>query len=231
VDRESRVPPGEEQNELSLRWKPRSNFSLSFGLGYSQEKTEVQSGRRVEDPLMLETYGARYVFVRMDQRTVSGEIRLNWILIPRLSLQLYLQPVIAVATFDKFKELAKPKTYDHNVYGDGDSTINYEGGLYTVAPDGGGLAESFSFWNPDFNYKSLRGTVVLKLQARVAFVRCLDPELSRLRPSLRLPASAEPRRPPGGPGRQHLPGQIRLPLEPLRRQSAYSNRGRSKDAA
>ncbi len=156
----------EHYNELSLRWKPRSNFSLSLGPGYSREKTEVQWVRRVEDALMTETYGARYVFGRMDQRTVSGEIRLNWIFTPKLSLQLYLQPFIAVGTYDKFKELAKPKTYDYNVYGDGDSTISYEDGLYTVDPDGPGPAEHFSFGNPDFNYKSLRGTAVLRWEYR-----------------------------------------------------------------
>jgi hypothetical protein len=31
-----------------------------------------------------------------------------------------------------------------------------------VDPDGAGPAAAFSFWNPDFNVKSLRGTVVLR---------------------------------------------------------------------
>ena len=33
---------------------------------------------------------------------------------------------------------------------------------YTVDPDGPGPAAAFSFYNPDFNYKSLRGTIVLR---------------------------------------------------------------------
>ena len=150
------------ESEVSLRWKPRSNFSLSFGPSYSFHKSKIQWVSRVTDPLMTETYGARYVFGRIDQRTLASEIRLNWIFTPKLSLQAYLQPFIAVGQYDKFKELATPKAYKWNVYGDGNSSIRFEDGSYIVDPDGVGPAEAFSFWNPDFNYKSLRGTVVLR---------------------------------------------------------------------
>jgi hypothetical protein len=34
--------------------------------------------------------------------------------------------------------------------------------LYTVDPDGQGAAPAFTFDNPDFNYKSLRGTIVFR---------------------------------------------------------------------
>jgi hypothetical protein len=39
-------------------------------------------------------------------------------------------------------------------------------GIYTVDPDGQGPSPSFSFRNPDFNLKSLRGTVVLRWEYR-----------------------------------------------------------------
>jgi hypothetical protein len=147
---------------ISLRWKPRSNISLSFGPQYTYEKAELQWVTRVNDPLMTETYGARYVFGRIYQRVLSSEIRLNWIFTPKLSLQLYLQPFAAVGKYDKFKELARPKKYEYNVFGDTPSTITFADGSYTVDPDGEGPAEAFSFRDPDFNVKSLRGTVVLR---------------------------------------------------------------------
>jgi hypothetical protein len=148
--------------QITLRWKPRSNINLSFGPMYSIEKSELQWVTRVEDALMTKTYGARYIFGRIDQRMLSSEIRLNWIFTPKLTLQLYLQPFIAVGKYDKFKELAKPRKYEYNIYGEGNSTLKFADGLYTVDPDGEGPANAFSFWNPDFNLKSLRGTVVLR---------------------------------------------------------------------
>ena len=93
---------------------------------------------------------------------VSAEIRLNWTFTPRLSLQAYLQPFIAVGAYDRFKELARPRAYAYNVYGEGGSTIEFRSGRYTVDPDGDGPAPAFAFGNPDFNFKSLRGTVVFR---------------------------------------------------------------------
>ena len=129
---------------------------------------------------MAATYGARYVFGRIDQQVIGSEIRFDWTFTPKLTLQGYLQPFIAVGHYDMFKELAAPSAFQYNVYGDGGygddagggangSTIAYDEAnrMYTVDPDGaGGEAAPFSFGNPDFNYKSLRGTVVLRWEYR-----------------------------------------------------------------
>ncbi len=146
----------------SARWKPGSNLSFSIGPGYSERISEIQYIRRVDDPLMTDTYGSRYVFGRIHQRVLSSSIRLNWIFTPRLSLQLYLQPFIAVGKYNRFKELAAPKTYDYNIYGEGPSSLSYEDNVYTVDPDGAGPSEEFAFYNPNFNMKSLRWTLVFR---------------------------------------------------------------------
>jgi hypothetical protein len=145
-----------------LNWKPRSNISFSFGPEYSVDDSYAQWVRRVSDPLMIDTFGERYVFASIYQRTLSAEARLNWTFTPKLTLQLYLQPFLAVGEYSDFKELARPKSFDYNYYGEGDSTINFADDYYSVDPDGPGTAPEFSFYNPDFNYKSLRGTAVLR---------------------------------------------------------------------
>ena len=151
------------RGSLSLGLKPSSKFSFSFGPGYTVRRSILQWVTNVEDPLMTETYGTRHVFARIHQRVLSGEIRLNWIFTPRLSLQLYLQPFLAVGKYDEFRELAQSKSFDYNIYGQEQSTIDYDNGYYTVDPDGPeGPSPAFSFYNPDFNLKSLRGTVVLR---------------------------------------------------------------------
>jgi hypothetical protein len=150
--------------EISIRWKPRSNISFSFGPGYEQSTSIAQWVDNVDDSLMTATYGTRHVFADIDQKTLFSEIRLNWTFTPKLSLQLYLQPFIAVGKYDRIKELARPKSFEFNVYGDAPSTISYDDEYeeYTVDPDGPGPAEPFYISNPDFNYKSLRGTAVLR---------------------------------------------------------------------
>ena len=149
---------------VSLRWKPRTNISFSIGPDYYVRKSSIQWVTNVDDPLMIETFGTRYVFGGYFQRMLSSNIRLNWTFNPRLSLELYLQPLLAVGKYDQFKELASPKKYEYNLFGEDGSTISYSDSTeeYTVDPDGPGPAPDFSFANPDFNFKSLRGTIVLR---------------------------------------------------------------------
>jgi hypothetical protein len=152
----------ELSGQVTIRWKPRSNFSLSVGPGYTTELNEIQWVTRVPDAAMTSTYGTRYIFGRIDQKVISAEIRLNWTFTPKLTLQAYLQPFVAVGRYDRFKELARPRAFAYNVFGEGASTVQYANGGYTVDPDGEGPSPAFAFGNPDFNMKSLRGTIVLR---------------------------------------------------------------------
>ena len=90
--------------------------------------------------LMTATYGSRYVFGHIKQQIVSAELRLNWTFTPALSLQAYLQPFIGVGHYNAFKELARPRAYAYNAYGQGASTVDYADGVYTVDRDGAGPA-------------------------------------------------------------------------------------------
>ncbi|MBN2266238.1 MAG: hypothetical protein JW775_10540, partial [Candidatus Aminicenantes bacterium] len=150
-----------------LTWKPSPNFSLSIGPGYTWRYSEGQWIRRVVDPLKTSTYGVRYVLSDIHQKTLPVEIRIGWTFSPRLSLQAYVQPYLAVGDFSAFKELSAAKTFDFDYYGEGDSTIAYADGVYEVDPDGeDGPAAPFTFADPDFNLKSLRGTAVLRWEYR-----------------------------------------------------------------
>jgi len=115
-----------------LTWKPGSNLSVSLRPGYM----------------------VRYVMSDIIVETIPIEIRVNWTFTPKLSLQAYLQPYIGVGDYFKFKEWRAPRTFAFDVYGEGDSTISLNEGMYTFDPDGSGPAEPF--------LKSMRGTVVLR---------------------------------------------------------------------
>lgn len=148
--------------EGGMRWQPAPNVWMRVGPGFSREFQAAQWVMRVEDPTAGATFGSRYVFAELDQTTLSANIRLNWTFTPTLSLQLYLQPLISAGSYRRFKELARPKSFDFRVYGENGSTITRDGSTYTVDPDGAGPAGSFSFDSPNFNFKSLRGNAVLR---------------------------------------------------------------------
>jgi len=152
---------------FDLEWKPSSQISFSIGPEYALNYTSYQWVGNFNDPQAINTYNTRYVFAKINQTTVSANIRLNWIFTPTLSLQLYMQPLISVGDYEDYRELNNPPALDFNQYGNEGSTINFdsESQTYTVDPDAEGPAEQFSFDNPDFNFKSLRGNVVLRWEA------------------------------------------------------------------
>ncbi|MBM4166273.1 MAG: carbohydrate binding family 9 domain-containing protein [Ignavibacteria bacterium] len=157
--------------ESELEWKPSSNISLQITPGFTRDVTMAQwipekkfENNPVPDSLAQYTFGNRYVFGKLDQTEFSSSIRMDYTFTPKLTLQLYIQPLISVGSYNKFKELKKPATYTFNNYGENGSTISYNAGndKYTVDPDGSGAAEPFVFSNPNFNFKSLRGNAVLR---------------------------------------------------------------------
>ena len=164
----SRDRTGESYFEFypSVVWKPRTNVNLSVGPTFYNYQISAQWVSNIEDVTMTATYGNRYIFGRMDEKVLGAVIRLSWIFTPRLSLQFYLQPYLAVGHYREFKELARPRSFDFNVYGTPGSAIALTDGVYTADPDGSGPITAFSFSDPDFNYKSLRGTAVLRWEYR-----------------------------------------------------------------
>jgi hypothetical protein len=149
-------------SNISMTWHPATNISLSVGPDYTRYIENAQWVDAFDDPTATATFGKRYVFGKMDQTTMSANIRLNWTFTPKLSLQLFVQPLISAGDFFEFKELARPGSYDFSVYGTRGSTISFNNGTYTVDPDGSGPAASFSFDNPQYNYTSIRGNAVLR---------------------------------------------------------------------
>jgi hypothetical protein len=143
-----------------VAWKPASNFTLSIGPGYDHGVEAAQYVKQVSAPgeVPANFGGRRYVFARLDQTTVSANIRLDLSFTPNLSLQTYLQPLISAGHYDDFKELARASSYSFVRYGDA-----YDRAAGTVSPAGG---TQFALGDPDFNFKSLRGNAVLRWEYR-----------------------------------------------------------------
>jgi hypothetical protein len=153
-----------KQGEFGFKFRPWPTVNIEIGPEYQREFVSAQWVRAVTDPAAVEMYGRRYVFAGLDQTEISFTTRLNVILSPRMSLQMYLQPLMSVGTYTGFKEAARPRTYDFLRYGQDTGTITYskEGGAYQVYPGPGGTGNPFLIPNPDFNFTSLRANTVFR---------------------------------------------------------------------
>ncbi len=143
-----------------IQWNPDPNMKLTVSPSYEQSNWDAQWVGVFDDPAAVPTYGKRYVFATLRQKTISADIRLDWAFTPQLSLQLYAQPLISAGNYSNYKEFARPRSYDFDFYGRNGSKITEAGGSYFVSP--GGAGAPFSFSDPDFNFKSLRGDVILR---------------------------------------------------------------------
>ncbi len=120
---------------LGLTVKPAASLRLTLSTDYFKSLNERQWVANVADPAT--DYGAHYIFGELPYEEISTTFRMDWGITPRLSLQCYVQPFIAVGDYKGFKELARPKSYDFLPY-------DYIGS------------------NPDFNFKSFKGNIVLR---------------------------------------------------------------------
>jgi hypothetical protein len=156
-------------SNLSLNIKPSPQVTISTGPSWSRNHTTAQYVRTVADTTATHTYGGRYVFGTLDQSQLSMTTRVSVTLTPRVSLQVFAQPLLAVGDYTQFKELAAPRTFDFTTYGTdtGSLAVDADARRYTVDPDGpGGAAQSFTFGNPDFNLKSLRLNAVFRWELK-----------------------------------------------------------------
>ncbi|MEX0660471.1 MAG: DUF5916 domain-containing protein [Balneolaceae bacterium] len=157
---------GAEQNYWAgVRLSPMSSLQISFSPEFILSKNMAQYIRTVEDDGAEFTYGNRYVFSEIDQKTLVANIRLDWTFSPTMSLQTYVRPFISSGKYSNFKELAAPRTFDFNRYGEDSGSISENGGEYTVDPDGTG-SSNFTFGNPDFNFRSIQGNAVFRWEYR-----------------------------------------------------------------
>lgn len=151
----------------SLTVKPSSSIQIQLGPSLRRNRTVSQWVGGFPDETATATFGSRYVFAQLRQTEVAMTTRLNWILSPRLSVQVYAQPLISSGDYSGFMELLEPRRFAFARYGSerGEIARDAAGG-YRVDPDGALPAPGFAFSDPDFNFKSLRLNAVLRWEWR-----------------------------------------------------------------
>jgi len=112
-----------------------SNVQFNIGTGYSINNSFAQWVTNVDDN--GDGINDHYVFGELKSRVLDVNTRLNVSFTTNMSLQLYLQPFVAVGNYSNFKELARPSSYEFIPY----NKLDY---------------------NPDFISRSLRGNVVFR---------------------------------------------------------------------
>jgi hypothetical protein len=90
--------------------RPLSNVWLLLEPSYNHRVYDAQWIDRIEEEINGEEI-FHYVYGELDSRTLDFTARARISFTPELSLELYLQPFIAIGDYDNFKELVEEKSY------------------------------------------------------------------------------------------------------------------------
>jgi hypothetical protein len=151
---------------LSIELRPLPNMSLSFGPFLGHEENGFQYVDTISDPTATAFYGKRYVFADLVQNSIAMNTRFNVTFSPNLTLELFLQPLIASGDFSNHKEYAAPRALRRLVYGVDVGTATPVAAGDSIDPDGAGPAAGFVIPPLDFTFRSLRGNAVLRWEYR-----------------------------------------------------------------
>jgi len=109
--------------------------------------------------------GNKYIFARIDQKTLGLSCRLNLSLTPDLSIQFYGQPFISSGKYSEFKNItdSRAKKYGDRFYGYTDDEIEYspDAEEYYVDENLDGIVD-YAFEKPDFNFLQFRMNLIVR---------------------------------------------------------------------
>src|SRR5712691_3820362 len=144
---------------LYTNYRPTTAIRLSVSPTFSRLHATTQYVTTITDPGAAATYGKRYIFATLDQRTLDIGTRVEWTATSRLSFQLYMQPFIASGGYQEYKQLATPRSSDYEPLSATAITYDRINNSYR-------LSGAQTFGNPDFNLRSVRGNAVVRWEFR-----------------------------------------------------------------
>jgi hypothetical protein len=145
--------------DIGANIQARSNIDIFVGPSIWSGSSSTQYVDTVDDT----TGTPHYVLARIRQRQASMTLRVNWTFSPKLSLQAYAQPFVAAGRYSDFKDVTHPHDKDFRDRFDLLApTLSMDGDTYTAMNNG----STFQFGRPDFNFRQLRSTVVMRWEYR-----------------------------------------------------------------
>jgi hypothetical protein len=136
------------------------NGSLSLSYDWGRDPTQWVGRRTAFD-------STRYILAEIEQETLRLTVRVNWTLSPTLSFQLYGQPFVSAGRYSAFKEVIAPRArdFDDRFRFYEDELTCEEDGRCELDLNADGAAD-LSFAQPDFSFRQLRSTLVIRWEYR-----------------------------------------------------------------
>jgi len=162
----------------SLNARPTERILLDLRPRFSVQSQGAQYVTSTSAVPYAPTFDRRYLFGALDRTTLSVQVRVSYIVSPKLSFQVFAQPLLSSGDYVDYKQLAQAGTYEFLPFSPGQVAQGAGGlqctggdicrdvdGVQHVDFDGDGSPD-LSFTDRDFNVRSLIGNAVLRWEYR-----------------------------------------------------------------
>jgi hypothetical protein len=143
-----------------VSYRPFNTLRISLNPSFDINNDQLQFVENVEVG-----NDVKYINAKINQRTFSTSLRVNYTINPNLTLQYWGQPFISRGRYTDFKSVVSAEAKDFNdrfvPYDDTQLSFNETDGVYEVDENVNGTTD-FSFSNPDFSFVQFRSNLVLR---------------------------------------------------------------------
>ncbi len=133
-------------------------FSIYPEYDYSRNKLQYMSQVDMEE-------NSRYIFAKIDQKTVGISLRLSYTITPNLTIQYYGQPFISAAEYSDIKRITNPRAEKFadrfHTFTSDEIEFNQEEETYSIDEDRDGNID-YSIDFPDFNFRQFLSNLVVR---------------------------------------------------------------------
>lgn len=144
--------------EFGMTYQPLNSLTVSANPSYAINNDKLQF---VDN---LDFNGSpRYLNGKIEQRTLSMSLRVNYTINPNLTIQYWGQPFVSRGRYANFKLVTDPlaKNFDDRITPFNDNQISLSENIYSVDENLDGIVD-YKFGDPDFSVVQFRSNLVFR---------------------------------------------------------------------
>lgn len=146
------------QPSISLRASNALGLSANFSYSFNRDDLQYVTTRIVNEE-------NRYIFARINQKTLGITVRFNYSLTPELTIQYYGRPYVSAGKYSHFKKITNPRAdhYSDRFHTFSEHEISYEEAekKYLIDEDQDGDTDYF-IGRPDFSFRQFSSNLVIR---------------------------------------------------------------------
>jgi hypothetical protein len=143
-----------------LSFRPRNAIRLRINPFFSVNFDDLQYIDTVDN-----AGDDRFIFGRLNQKTLGITFRFDFSLTPDLSIQYYGQPFISAGKYSQFKRITRPRANRYqdrfHTFTDEEFEFDAEAEKYYF-DENGDKVQDYSIGTPDFNFRQFRSNLVVR---------------------------------------------------------------------